>query len=118
MVRRVEERIAVQVVLDRAQPVVTGEPPSGLHPQRGLRRPLRLPAPLALDELHLLWRREMVIGAYRPRWMRVRTAGRDLIALSFVVDRSNLHYARGLSIERKAQVLACAAGAMSHPCRQ
>ncbi|MEO8484878.1 MAG: gamma-glutamylcyclotransferase, partial [Betaproteobacteria bacterium] len=26
----------------------------------------RLPSPLALDELHLLWRREMVVGSYRP----------------------------------------------------
>ncbi|MEO8740478.1 MAG: gamma-glutamylcyclotransferase [Casimicrobiaceae bacterium] len=71
----------------------------------------RLPARFAKQELALLWRREMVIGAYRPRWMRVRAAGRELTALSFVVDRKNLHYARDLSIERKAQVLACAAGA-------
>jgi cation transport protein ChaC len=71
----------------------------------------RLPARFAKKELALLWRREMVIGAYRPRWMRVRTAGRDLTALSFVVDRKHLHYAGDLSINRKAQVLACAAGA-------
>src|SRR4029450_13496521 len=35
---------------------------------------LRLPAPLALDELHLLWRREIVVGASAARWGR-RGAG-------------------------------------------
>ena len=38
----------------------------------------RLPAPVAMDELHLLWRREMVVGAYRPRWVRVRSGEREL----------------------------------------
>ena len=40
---------------------------------------LRLPAMLAIDELHLLWRREMVVGSYHPRWVKVerrRTRGR------------------------------------------
>ena len=32
----------------------------------------RLPAPLAIDELHLLWRREMVVGSYHPRWVQRR----------------------------------------------
>ncbi len=38
----------------------------------------RLPAPVAMDELHLLWRREMVVGAYRPRWVRVRSGEREI----------------------------------------
>src|SRR6478752_2367746 len=40
---------------------------------------LRLPAPLALDELYLLWRREMVVGSYQPRWVKVQTAGREIV---------------------------------------
>jgi len=36
----------------------------------------RLPPPLALDELALLWRREMVVGAYRPRWVQLRSQWR------------------------------------------
>ena len=45
----------------------------------------RLPAPCAIDELHLLWRREMVTGAYEPRWLNVEAEGRHVIALAFVV---------------------------------
>ncbi len=73
---------------------------------------MRLPAPLALDELHLLWRREMVVGSYHPRWVRATDeAGNQLAALAFVVDRSHPQYAGKLSVERQAEVLATACGA-------
>lgn len=72
---------------------------------------LRLPAPLALDELHLLWRREMVVGSYRPRWVSVDADGRDLTALTFVVRRDHPQYAGRLPQERLVEVLATARGA-------
>jgi cation transport protein ChaC len=72
---------------------------------------LRLPAPLALDELHLLWRREMVVGSYRPRWVSVETSGRALTALTFVVRRDHPQYAGDLALERKVEVIAKARGA-------
>jgi len=72
---------------------------------------LRLPAPLALDELHLLWRREMVVGSYRPRWVSVDADGRDLTALTFVVRRDHPQYAGSLPQERLVEVLATARGA-------
>src|SRR2546421_12594131 len=50
---------------------------------------LRLPAPLALDELHLLWRREMVVAAYHPRWVRLDADGREVVALALVVRREH-----------------------------
>ena len=37
-----------------------------------------LPSAVAAEELRLLWRREMVVGAYRPRWVRVRSGERVL----------------------------------------
>src|SRR4029450_4237096 len=37
---------------------------------------LRLPAPLAIDELHLLWRREMAVGSYRARGVALHGRGR------------------------------------------
>ena len=40
---------------------------------------------LAIDELHLLWRREMVVDSYRPSWVKLDADGRQLIALTFVV---------------------------------
>lgn len=73
---------------------------------------LRLPAPLALDELHLLWRREMVVGSYRPKWFEVVDAeGHRLHALAFVVDRTHPQYAGKLSIEQQVEVLSTACGA-------
>jgi cation transport protein ChaC len=72
---------------------------------------LRLPAPLALDELHLLWRREMVVGAYHPRWVRLNADGRALVALTFVVRRDHPQYAGRLPLARQADVIANARGA-------
>src|SRR5690349_14447231 len=73
---------------------------------------LRLPAPLALDELHLLWRREMVVGSYHPRWVNVTDKeGRRFAALAFVVNRQHPQYAGKLSLERQVDVLATACGA-------
>jgi cation transport protein ChaC len=72
---------------------------------------LRLPAPLALDELHLLWRREMVLGAYRPRWVKVDSDGREIHALTFVVRRDHPQYAGRLDPAVEVEVLGCARGA-------
>ena len=72
---------------------------------------LRLPAPLALDELALLWRREMVVGSYRPRWVQLDADGRTLTALTFVVRRDHPQYAGRLSIPEQVDVFAKAGGA-------
>src|SRR5512144_1735335 len=72
---------------------------------------LRLPAMLAIDELHLLWRREMVVGSYRPKWVRVLADGREIVALTFVVRRDHPQYAGGLSLDEQVGVLNSACGA-------
>ncbi|MEO8305985.1 MAG: gamma-glutamylcyclotransferase [Betaproteobacteria bacterium] len=72
---------------------------------------MRLPAMLAIDELHLLWRREMVVGSYHPRWVKTRTDGREITALTFVVRRDHPQYAGGLSLEQQVAVLDTACGA-------
>ena len=71
----------------------------------------RLPAPVAMDELHLLWRREMVVGAYRPRWVRVRSGEREIHALTFAVRHAHPQYAGRLSLDEEARVIAGAKGA-------
>ena len=71
----------------------------------------RLPAPVAMDELHLLWRREMVVGAYRPRWVRVRSGEREIHALTFAVRHAHPQYAGRLSLEDEARIIAGAKGA-------
>jgi cation transport protein ChaC len=72
----------------------------------------RLPAPVAIDELHLLWRREMVVGSYHPRWVRLDAEGRELHALTFVVKRGHPQCAGKLSLVEEARVIARAAGAI------
>jgi cation transport protein ChaC len=71
----------------------------------------RLHAACALDELHLLWRREMVTGSYAPRWLDVESEGRRIIALGFVVRRDHSQYAGHLTIDAQADVIARACGA-------
>ena len=72
---------------------------------------LRLPAPLAIDELHLLWRREMVVGSYRPEWVTMRSGERELVALAFVVRRDHPQYAGRLRVDDEARTIARACGA-------
>lgn len=71
----------------------------------------RLPAAQAPDEFRLLWRREMVTGAYAPRWLSVRSGERQVIALGFVVRRDHSQYAGKLTIDAQADVVARACGA-------
>jgi cation transport protein ChaC len=71
----------------------------------------RLPAPLAIDELHLLWRREMVTGAYDPKWVKLDADGKPLVALAFVIRRDHPQYAGQLPLDEQARVIASACGA-------
>jgi cation transport protein ChaC len=71
----------------------------------------RLPAPVAIDELHLLWRREMVTGAYRPKWMSVRSGGREIVALAFTIRSDHPQFAGKLPLDEQARLIASAVGA-------
>lgn len=66
----------------------------------------RLAAAKAVDELRLLWCREMVTGVYTPRWVRARDAGGPLDAITFVVDRSHPWYAGKVPLDRIASAVA------------
>ena len=70
----------------------------------------RLPAPAAIDELHLLWRREMVVGSYHPKWVKLDVEGKSVTGLAFTVRRDHPQYAGELTIERQADVIASACG--------
>ena len=71
----------------------------------------RLPAPVAIDELHLLWRREMVVGSYRPKWVNVQSGERRLVALTFTVKHAHPQYSGKLPLDEQARVIASASGA-------
>lgn len=53
----------------------------------------RIDAAVAEAELRMLWRREMLMGSYHPRWLRAVSRGENLIALTFVINRDSPGYA-------------------------
>ncbi len=71
----------------------------------------RLPAPVVIDELHLLWRREMVVGSYRPKWVTVQSGERRLVALTFTVRHDHPQYTGKLPLAEQARVIATSRGA-------
>ena len=64
-------------------------------------------------ELELLWRREMLSGSYRPRWVALRDAGGTAFGhgIAFTIRREGEYYCR-LTREETARRLATAAGAL------
>lgn len=71
----------------------------------------RLAETSLLDELTLLWRREMLTGTYQPRWTSVETHSGIVRAIAFVVDRRKPGYAGRLTDQ---QILAVVARARGH----
>jgi cation transport protein ChaC len=78
----------------------------------------RLAADAAAQELRLLWRREMVVGSYIPRWTRVEAdacpdsqgCAEELRTLVFVVNHDNPNYLGRLPFDQVATTLATASG--------
>jgi cation transport protein ChaC len=69
----------------------------------------------ALEELAIVWRREMISGAYVPRWVDAHTALGTVRAITFVINQAHERYARALSDERVAEIIATAEGWLG-PC--
>ena len=70
----------------------------------------RIPERMAGEELRLLWRREMLLGSYAPRWTLVTHGKRSFRALAFVVNRDRPGYAGRLPPERVVERLVHARG--------
>jgi cation transport protein ChaC len=70
----------------------------------------RIPAALAEEELRLLWRREMLLGSYAPRWVLVTHGRRSLRALAFTVNRARSGYAGRLPADEIVERLIHARG--------
>lgn len=60
-------------------------------------RVFRVDKPLHLEIYDYLMQREMIRGAYRPRWLPVDTPNGRVTALCFLVDRSHEQYAPDLT---------------------
>lgn len=70
----------------------------------------RIAADQARHELKLIWRREMTLGSYAPRWVKLRAGGKHLRAIAFVVKREHPHYAGKLPLDTVSAMLASAHG--------
>ncbi len=71
---------------------------------------LRLEADLVPAELALVWRREMLTGAYRPVWVKARTSTGEVDAIAFVANRASASYAGRLSEDEVCATISCASG--------
>ena len=74
----------------------------------------RVPEALVVEELALLWRREMRSGSYRRRWVRVRGADGTPFghAIAFTIHRGGENYAGRLAQAEVVQRLSTARGAL------
>lgn len=75
---------------------------------------LRIAEEVLERELTLLWRREMLSGAYVPRWVDLldQDGARFGGAITFTVNRTSHQYAGGLPSEETVRRLATACGAI------
>jgi cation transport protein ChaC len=70
---------------------------------------------VAHEELAIVWRREMISGAYVPRWVDVHTRLGAVRAITFAINREHERYAPALPDARVAEVIATAKGYLG-PC--
>ncbi|BAU12673.1 ChaC family protein [Leptolyngbya sp. NIES-3755] len=70
----------------------------------------QIPPEQLATELLLLWRREMVAGAYIPRWVKVWTAGTSIDAITFTINSKHPMYDPDLLVEQVATTIATAEG--------
>lgn len=70
----------------------------------------RIAAVDVFSELSLLWRREMIVGSYLPRWVSVFDGRQSLPAITFVINRQHRAYAGNISLETTINSIATASG--------
>ncbi len=75
----------------------------------------RIAAADVLSELLLVWRREMVVGSYIPRWVKVFDGTQEIEAITFAVNRLHPSYASNVDLETTVESIATARGQLG-PC--
>ncbi|AFZ33292.1 ChaC family protein [Gloeocapsa sp. PCC 7428] len=70
----------------------------------------RIPAEDVLTELLILWRREMVVGSYTPRWVKVVDGKERWDAIAFTINHNHVMYTGDISSEVVVNSLATANG--------
>jgi cation transport protein ChaC len=70
----------------------------------------RLTGSTSRAELRALWRREMSLGSYLPRWLDCHAGGERIPVLAFIVNRACSGYAGRLPLETMVHSIATARG--------
>lgn len=70
----------------------------------------RIEAAALSTELLLIWRREMIVGSYVPRWVRVFSGKASIEAITFTINPHHPGYARKLPPALIAHQIATASG--------
>lgn len=73
---------------------------------------LRMDEAILREELDVVWRREMVTGAYVPTWVTAETADGPVPAIAFRINHRHEGYAGRLPEEEVARIVAGASGAV------
>ena len=73
---------------------------------------LRIAAAKQSHELKMIWRREMVLGSYAPRWVNLVCDDVTVRAVAFVVNHAHPHYAGKLPADELTRILATAGGTL------
>ncbi|WP_439814247.1 gamma-glutamylcyclotransferase [Zavarzinia sp. CC-PAN008] len=77
----------------------------------------RIEASKVREEMNIVWLREMLSGAYRPRWVTLGSAQGALRAVTFTINRSHERYAGRMCPDATAGTLAAACGRIG-TCRE
>jgi len=64
------------------------------------------------EELSLLWRREMVVGSYTPKWVTMYSKTGQQTVLAFAMNRSHRSYCGALTQAKTATMIARAKGVL------
>lgn len=67
-------------------------------------------------ELDVVWRREMMTGAYRAVWVTAHTPEGVEHAIAFAANHAHERYVRGLDTDETARLLATGAGPLGSCC--
>ncbi|GLQ05712.1 gamma-glutamylcyclotransferase [Sneathiella chinensis] len=80
-------------------------------------RAFYIPEELVESETTILWMREMLTGAYKPKWCRLQSDGHMFTGMTFVVNRDHPRYVQQMSREETLQRIARGEGYLGS-CRQ
>jgi cation transport protein ChaC len=70
----------------------------------------RIAPDLVQEQMQLIWKREMMYGSYRPRWLNCIVGTETIRALCFTVNRECSGYTGEIPIEVMVESIASAAG--------